>query len=129
MSFLYHVSLMSRLSHVLLSYAVQDIFEDYSSNCAKTGAALHGTIFSEVGLRKFVLASKLFEIRPYFKQHFQARRHAKLVWLPLRSIFRSWSLKLQLKRKIWKYTSLCWILVKKGVDKIDTLLFLVYKYV
>ena len=37
--FPYHTFFMTNMNHVLLSYAVQDIFEDYSSNNAKRGAA------------------------------------------------------------------------------------------
>ena len=62
---------MVRMIHVLLCYAVQDIFEDYLSNCTKRGMVQHGTIFSKVGLRKFILASKLFVLRSYFVRQCQ----------------------------------------------------------
>ena len=73
--------------------------------------------FSKVGFRKFVFASELFVLRPYFIWHLTAKRPAKISWLPLQFIFRSGWLKPQLKRKIWNYTSLFWILVKEGVGK------------
>ena len=44
-SFLDHTSFMVRMNLVLLSYRVQDIFEDYSSNHAKRDVAKHGTVF------------------------------------------------------------------------------------
>ena len=69
--------------------------------------------FSKVGFRKFVLASELFVLRPYFICHLTAKRAAKILWLPLQFIFRNWWLKPQLKRKIWNYTSLLWILLRE----------------
>ena len=38
MPHLYHTAFMARMIHVLLYYAVQDIFDDYLSNHAKGGA-------------------------------------------------------------------------------------------
>ena len=43
--FPFHVSFITIIIYVLLRYAVQDIFDDYSSNRAKRGAAYHGTVF------------------------------------------------------------------------------------
>ena len=61
---------MTRMIQVLL---LQDISEDQSSNLTEDrhGLTLHD-FFSKVGLRKFVLASKLFVLRPYFICHLTA---------------------------------------------------------
>ena len=75
------------------------------------------SFLSKVGLRKFVLASELFVLRPHFMRHLTAKRPAKILWLPLQFIFKSCWLKPQLKRKIWNFTSLLWILVKEVVGK------------
>ena len=85
-SFPYHTSFMARMIQVLLRCGVQDIFRNCSSNCAERAATQHGTIFSEVGLSKYVLASGLFLLRPYFKRHLTARRCAKISSLPLQFI-------------------------------------------
>ena len=44
--------------------------------------------FSEVGLRKFVLASELFVLKPYFICHLIAKRREKILWLALWFILR-----------------------------------------
>ena len=94
---------------VLTWYAVQDIFEDYSSNMAP--------FFSEVGLRKFVLASELFVSRPYFIRHLTAKWDANISWFPLQFPFqRKWS-KSELRTKNWNYTHLLSNLAREGVDK------------
>ena len=73
--------------------------------------------FSKVGLIKFFLESKLFVSRPYFTCHLTAKRPLKILWVPLQFVFSSGWLKPQLKKEIWNYTSLFWILVKEGVGK------------
>ena len=75
------------------------------------------TLFSKVGHRKFVLASELFALRPYFIRHLTSKRPAEISPLLLQFIFRSGWLKVQLKMKIWNHKSLFWILVNKGVGK------------
>ena len=73
---------MAMMIQVLFRYLVHNTFEDYSSNYARTGTAWHDTIFfSEVGLRKFVLASELFVLRPYLICHLTAKRSTKILWL------------------------------------------------
>ena len=73
--------------------------------------------FSEVGLRKFVLASELFIPRPYFICHSTAKRCAKISWLPLQFILRRRQSKLKLKWKISYYICLLRFLAKEGVGK------------
>ena len=83
---------------------------------------------SKVGLRKYFLASELFVLRPYFTCHLTTKKPLKIFWVLLQFVFRSRWLKLQLKKEIWNYTSLFWILVKEGVGKRFSL-FLAYMYV
>ena len=96
---------------------VQDIFEDYSSNRAKRGTAKHGTIFSEVGLRKFVFTSELFVPWPYFKCHLTAKRAAEILWLPLQFFFWRRGSKSELKAKKLNYRHLLSNLAKEGFRK------------
>ena len=89
------------------------IFLKISHQTARREAPL----FSKVGLRKFVLASELFALRPYFIRHVISKGPAEISSLLPQFIFRSGRLKVQLKMKIWNHTSLFWILVNKGVGK------------
>ena len=70
---------MTRMIQVLLCYAVEDIFEDYTSNRTKTGMAYTTPFFCKVGLRKFVLVGELLLLRPYFVCHLTAKRPAKIL--------------------------------------------------
>ena len=108
---------MAITSQVSLWYMVQDIFEDYLGNRATRVRSNTTPFFSEVGLRKFILASELFVPRPYFIRHLTAKWGAKISWLPLQFLFqRRWS-KFELKTKNLNHTRLLSNLAKVGVGK------------
>ena len=81
---------MAIMIQVSLRYSVQDIFKDHEFDDYQTALrkARPNTapFFSEVGLRKFVLDSELFVLRPYFIPHLTAKRISKISWFYLQFI-------------------------------------------
>ena len=95
----------------LVSFIIPLSWPEWSTSCFNKQRKIFLKINHQTALR-FVLVSELFVLRPYFMHHLTTNRPAKILWLPLQFIFRKGWLKSQLKRKMWNYTSLFWILVK-----------------